>query len=34
VVEQGDSDALYSAPQQPYTRKLLDSIPKGLGAHG
>jgi peptide/nickel transport system ATP-binding protein len=32
VVEQGDSDALYAAPQQAYTRKLLDSIPKGVMA--
>lgn len=30
VVEQGDSDALYGAPQHAYTRKLLESIPKGL----
>jgi peptide/nickel transport system ATP-binding protein len=32
VVEQGDSDALYAAPQQAYTRKLLASIPKGVRA--
>jgi peptide/nickel transport system ATP-binding protein len=32
VVEQGDSDTLYSSPQQAYTRKLLDSIPKGVSA--
>jgi peptide/nickel transport system ATP-binding protein len=32
VVEQGDSDALYASPQQAYTRKLLDSIPKGVSA--
>lgn len=32
VVEQGDSDALYAAPKAAYTRKLLDSIPKGLVA--
>ncbi|MBL8311991.1 MAG: ABC transporter ATP-binding protein [Burkholderiales bacterium] len=30
VVEQGDSDALYGAPQHAYTRKLLESIPQGL----
>jgi len=30
VVEQGDSDAIYAAPQAAYTRKLLDSIPRGL----
>ena len=29
VVEQGDSDAIYAAPQAAYTRKLLDSIPRG-----
>jgi peptide/nickel transport system ATP-binding protein len=32
VVEQGDSDDLYRAPKHEYTRKLLDSIPKGLHA--
>jgi peptide/nickel transport system ATP-binding protein len=32
VVEQGNADQLYAAPQQAYTRKLLDSIPKGLHA--
>jgi peptide/nickel transport system ATP-binding protein len=32
VVEQGDSDDLYRAPKHDYTRKLLDSIPKGLHA--
>ncbi|MGL4230646.1 MAG: ABC transporter ATP-binding protein [Casimicrobium sp.] len=32
VVEQGDSDDLYATPKHEYTRKLLDSIPKGL--HG
>jgi peptide/nickel transport system ATP-binding protein len=32
VVEHGDSDDLYDAPKHEYTRKLLDSIPKGL--HG
>jgi len=30
VVEQGDSDAIYAAPQAAYTRNLLDSIPRGL----
>lgn len=30
VVEQGDSDDLYAAPKHAYTKKLLDSIPKGL----
>jgi peptide/nickel transport system ATP-binding protein len=32
VVEQGDSDQLYATPQHAYTRKLLESIPKGLHA--
>ena len=32
VVEQGDSDVIYAAPQAAYTRKLLDSIPRGLVA--
>jgi peptide/nickel transport system ATP-binding protein len=32
VVEQGDSDDLYAAPKHEYTKKLLDSIPKGLHA--
>jgi ABC-type dipeptide/oligopeptide/nickel transport system ATPase component len=32
VVEHGDSDDLYSAPKHAYTKKLLDSIPKGLHA--
>ena len=32
VVEQGDSDELYAAPKAAYTRKLLESIPKGLHA--
>ncbi len=30
VVEQGDADRLYAAPQHEYTRRLLDSIPTGL----
>ncbi|HUP97801.1 MAG TPA: ABC transporter ATP-binding protein [Usitatibacter sp.] len=30
VVEMADSDEIYRAPQQEYTRKLLSSIPKGL----
>ena len=29
VVEQGDSDAIYRAPRESYTKKLLDSIPTG-----
>jgi peptide/nickel transport system ATP-binding protein len=30
VVEQGDAEAIYRNPQHPYTRKLLDAIPKGI----
>jgi len=30
IVEMADSDEIYRAPQQEYTRKLLSSIPKGL----
>lgn len=30
VVEHADSDTLYASPKDPYTRKLLDSIPRGL----
>jgi peptide/nickel transport system ATP-binding protein len=30
IVEMADSDDIYRAPQQEYTRKLLSSIPKGL----
>jgi len=30
VVEHADADSLYASPQDPYTRKLLDSIPRGL----
>ena len=29
IVEMADSDEIYRNPQQPYTRKLLSSIPKG-----
>jgi peptide/nickel transport system ATP-binding protein len=32
VVEQGDSDNLYRSPKHEYTKKLLDSIPRGLHA--
>ncbi len=32
VVEHENSDVLYAAPKHDYTKKLLDSIPKGLGA--
>jgi peptide/nickel transport system ATP-binding protein len=30
IVEMADSDEIYRAPQQEYTRRLLSSIPKGL----
>jgi peptide/nickel transport system ATP-binding protein len=30
IVEVADSDTIYRAPQNPYTKKLLDSIPRGL----
>jgi peptide/nickel transport system ATP-binding protein len=29
IVESGYSDELYENPQQEYTRRLIDSIPKG-----
>ena len=29
IVEQGNSDEIYSNPQNEYTRKLIDAIPKG-----
>jgi len=29
IVETADSDAIYSDPQHPYTRKLLASMPQG-----
>jgi peptide/nickel transport system ATP-binding protein len=32
VVEHENSDTLYAAPKHDYTKKLLDSIPKGLSA--
>jgi peptide/nickel transport system ATP-binding protein len=30
IVEMGAADAIYNNPQQEYTRKLIDAIPKGL----
>jgi peptide/nickel transport system ATP-binding protein len=30
IVETADSDTIYRAPQNPYTKRLLDSIPRGL----
>lgn len=32
VVEMGNSDDIYAAPQHPYTQRLLASIPKGIAA--
>ena len=32
VVEQGDAEAIYRAPQHEYTRKLLGAIPRGWQA--
>ena len=29
IVETADSDAIYSDPQHPYTKKLLASMPQG-----
>ena len=30
IIEKGEADALYAKPKKPYTRKLIDAIPKGL----
>jgi len=30
IVEMADSDAIYRAPQHPYTRQLLSAIPAAL----
>jgi peptide/nickel transport system ATP-binding protein len=30
AVEMADAETLYRAPRNPYTRRLLDSIPRGL----
>jgi peptide/nickel transport system ATP-binding protein len=32
IVESGPSDEIYNSPRSPYTKKLIDSIPKGLTA--
>jgi peptide/nickel transport system ATP-binding protein len=29
IVERGNADAIYAAPQNEYTRKLLNAIPRG-----
>jgi len=30
IVEKQEADALYKNPQNPYTKKLIEAIPKGL----
>ncbi|SHI83565.1 peptide/nickel transport system ATP-binding protein [Mesonia phycicola] len=30
IVEQGDADKIYAHPEQEYTQKLIDAIPKGI----
>jgi peptide/nickel transport system ATP-binding protein len=30
IVERGDADEVYSNPKEPYTRKLIDAVPKGI----
>jgi peptide/nickel transport system ATP-binding protein len=30
AVEMADGESIYRDPQNPYTRKLLDSIPRGV----
>jgi oligopeptide/dipeptide ABC transporter ATP-binding protein len=32
VVESGDAEQVYRAPQHPYTQKLLAAIPRGYAA--
>jgi peptide/nickel transport system ATP-binding protein len=33
IVERGDADAIYAAPQNEYTQKLLNAIPRGYTGH-
>jgi peptide/nickel transport system ATP-binding protein len=33
IVERGNADAIYAAPQNEYTRKLLNAIPRGYTGH-
>jgi peptide/nickel transport system ATP-binding protein len=33
IVERGNADAIYAAPQNEYTRKLLNAIPRGYPGH-
>ena len=30
IVEIGDSDKIYTNPEQEYTQKLIDAVPKGI----
>jgi peptide/nickel transport system ATP-binding protein len=30
IEEMGDADLVYSDPKKPYTKRLIDAIPKGL----
>ena len=33
IIESGDADEVYEHPQNPYTRKLIDSVPKTILSH-
>jgi peptide/nickel transport system ATP-binding protein len=33
IIESGNTEDVYKAPASPYTRKLLESIPKSLPLH-
>jgi ABC-type oligopeptide transport system ATPase subunit len=33
IVERGNADAIYAAPQNEYTQKLLNAIPRGYTGH-
>lgn len=30
IIEKGEADSVYNNPQEEYTKKLIDAIPKGL----
>ena len=34
IVEMGDTEQIYSAPQEPYTKKLIAAIPRIDGRRG